>query len=81
MRVTRCLSEYLFYLEDRRTGETKKVRGSRVKLFQNSAFDVTQDVKYYVAFQAGDYCDINRFIGIREGTGTKQVLVEYQGFE
>ena len=80
MRFRRCLSDYLFELEDLLTGTMTVVHGSRVRFFRNSSFQVTEEVLDYLQFQQGHLAAVDRLLDVREHRGNMEILVEYRGF-
>lgn len=81
MRVTACLSYYLFELQDLWSLTKKTVHGSRVSFFRNKDLQVTEEVSAYLSFQEGEYCAVNQFLSIREHDRNMQLLHEYRVFE
>ena len=80
-RVRRVLSNFLFELEDLRSGERTTVHGSRVKFFRNSDLEVTEEVQQYLAFQEGEYCVVDEFQDIRTKEGEVELLTKWKGFD
>ena len=53
-RVTECLSEFLFRIEDLGTGRITTSHGRRIKLFRNSDYMVTEEVLHNLDYQKGE---------------------------
>ena len=81
MRITRCLSDFLFETQDLLTGNLKVIHGSRLRFFRNEHFNVTEDVNKFLKFQQGEYASIKSIMDLREQRGNQEVLVSYLGFD
>lgn len=66
MRVTRCLSEFLFEVQYILTGKLKVVHGSRLRFFRKENFNITEDVDKFLNYQQGEYASIKAFVDLRE---------------
>ena len=53
-RVVRALSEFICEVEDLRSGERTTVDGTRLKVFRNNSFEVTEDCLEQLAYQDGN---------------------------
>ena len=80
-RVVQVLSDFVFVLEHLLNGERAEVHGTRIILFRNSAFEVTEEVKMHLQHQEGELQNIGEFGGFRTHQGIPQVKVSWQGFE
>lgn len=79
-RVTKCLSEYLFEVDDLLTGERKVVHGRRLKHFRNSDFKITEKELHHLEYQRGELLVIESFEDIRETNGQTECLIKWKGF-
>ena len=71
-RVVAVLSEFLFEVEDLRSGARTTVYGTPLKFFRNSSFEVTEDCLDQLAYQDGELCTVARIIDIRQENGKLQ---------
>lgn len=79
--VTKVLSDFLFEVEDLRSGDRKVVHGTRIKFFRNKEFNVTSDCEEQLVFQAEEYCVVDEIQDIRVQDGEVQVVVRWKGFQ
>jgi len=80
-RVTRIISNFLFEIEDLRSGKKSVAHGSRLKFFRNSSYNVSDECLDQLAFQDGELCVVDKFVDIRMHEGAFQVLCEWKGFD
>ena len=80
-RVTSCLSEYIFELEDLLTGARTDVYGRRLKFFRNKDFEVTEEIRNQLAYQAIELLVVREFQDIRERSGEVELLTWWKVFE
>ena len=80
-RVVKVLSDFVFVLEHLLSGEKAEVHGTRIILFRNSSFEVTEEVLGHLKHQEGELHNIAEFAGFRTHQGIPQVKVRWQGFE
>eukprot|EP00171_Calliarthron_tuberculosum_P012252 IDg12252t1 len=79
-RVIDCQSQYIFEIEDLLTAKKELAHGRRLKFFRNKDFEVTEELKDYLAYQSDEIFVIDRFDDIRKQAGKIQVLVAWKGF-
>lgn len=80
-KVARVLSHYLFELEDIITGKLRVAHGSRIKLFRNSSFRVTEELKEHIQYQQGQYCIVDSLLDIRVKDNVTELEVQWKGFD
>ncbi len=75
-RVSKVLSAFLVMVEDLRTSERSVVHGTKLRFFRNRDFEVTEECRAQLAFQAEEYCAVQEIMEIRKKKGELQVLVK-----
>ena len=80
-RVIECQSEFLFRIEELRTGRKISSHGRRLKLFRNADYEVTEDVLNHLDYHWGELLVIEAFENIRERQGQVELEVKWRGFE
>ena len=81
LRVVKVMSDFLFEVEDLRSAERSTVHGTRLKFFRNKDFEVTEEVKEYLAFQDEEYCVVHEFEDIRVTQGEVGLKLKWRGFD
>lgn len=79
-RVVKCRSEYIFTIVDLLPDKNEEAHGRRLKLFRNKDFEVTQELKYHLAYQKDELLIIDKFDDNRDHNGTIEVQVKWKGF-
>ncbi len=54
--ISRVLSDFLFEVEDLRISEKAPVHGTKLRFFRNKDFEVTEECREQLDFQAEEYC-------------------------
>ena len=80
-RVTKVLSDFLYEVEDLRSGKKSTTHGTRLKCFRNKDLLVTTDLLEQLAFQDGEYCVVETLIVTTVHEGETQILVVWRGFK
>lgn len=80
-KVSRVMSNYLFELEDIISGTRSVSHGTRIKLFRNSSYKVTDEVTEYIKYQQGQYCIVDSIQDIRRNNGIVELQVSWKGFD
>ena len=80
-RVVECQNEFLFRIEDLTTGIISTSHGRRLKLFRNSDFEVTEDIRHHLDYQKGELLVIETFENIRDRQREIELEVKWRGFE
>ena len=79
--MVECQSEFLFRIEDLTTGIISTAHGRRLKLFRNSDFNVTEDLRHHLDYQKGELLVIEAFENIRERQGQIELEIKWRGFD
>ena len=80
-RVTTCLLEYIFEVEDVLTGARTDVHGRRLKFFRNKDFEVTEEIGNQLAYQANELLVVREFQDICKRSGKVEHLTCWKGLE
>ena len=80
-RVTECLNEFLFRIEELGTGRITTSNGRRIKLFRNAGFQITEEVLDHLDHQKGELLVIESFENVRERNGQIEFEVKWRGFD
>ena len=62
------------------TGYTEKVHGRRLKLFQNSDYEVMEELRNHLSYQEGEYQCVQEFVGIRHVKEEIEFQVKWRCF-
>jgi hypothetical protein len=79
-RVTKCSSDYVFEVQDLRTGGTCEVHGTRLKFYRNKGLEEDNELQEHLAYQQGELCVVERFTDVREYEGVLQLMAKWKGF-
>ena len=80
-RVTACLSDYIFQVEDLLRGGKRTVNGRRLKVFRNKEFEISEKVKNHFAHQKNELLVVSEFQDIREKDSQVELLTAWREFQ
>lgn len=80
LRITKVMSDYLFEVEDLLSGTSSVSHGSKLKIFRNKEYKVSEEILEHLSFQSGEYCVIDELVDIRKRKSQVQILVSWKGF-
>lgn len=78
-RVTKCLSDYVFQVEDLRNGATDDVHGTKQKFYADDSLDVGAILSHVVSFEAG--IPVSRLLRLVEQDGKLLYMVHWKGLK
>lgn len=76
-RVTKCLSDYVFQVEDLRNGNIETVPGTRLKFYADDSLDLKAILSHVLASETG--MPVSRLLSLVEQEGKLYVLVRWKG--
>jgi hypothetical protein len=80
-RVTKCASDYVFEVQEIKTGSTREVHGTRLKFFRNADLgEDTTELMEHLSYQDGELCVVEEFTDLREHEGAIQLMAKWRGF-
>lgn len=75
MSITKVLSDYLFELQDLQSKEISVAHGTKIRLFRNKDWSMTDEVNEHLSYQKCDFCFSDEFIDVRSYHGNREVQV------
>lgn len=78
-RVTSCLNDYSFQVEDLRNGELQEVHGTRLKFYTDESLDADAILSHVLASETG--MPVSRLLRLIEQDNQLFVLVRWKGLE
>lgn len=76
-RVTKCLNDYAFQVEDLRNGDLQIVHGTRLKFYADNSLDTTAIISHVLASETG--MPVSRLLQLVEDNGSLFVSVRWKG--
>lgn len=80
-QVLECQDNNIFHVQHLLTGKIEHVHGRRLKFFQNSSFNITEEITEHLEYQAGELLAVDQFCDLRNNAGKVEVLVQWKGFD
>jgi hypothetical protein len=68
--VLQAKSDYLFEVCHMLNGDKQVVRGTRLKVFRNASWAVTEEADEHLAYLEDKFCVVDHFVDLRKRTGT-----------
>lgn len=75
------MSNVLFEVEDLITHTISVSHGTKLKLFHNKGWSISEEITEHLSYQNGEYCIIDELLDVRKKQGTIQILVRWEGFD
>jgi hypothetical protein len=79
--MTKFASDYVFEVQDLKTGSAKEVHGTRLKFFRNAELgEDTTELMENLSYQDGELCVVEDFKDLREHEGAIYLMAKSRGF-
>ncbi len=79
-RVVECRSDYFYVIEDLLSGAREELHGRRLLFFRNSSFQITEELRHYLAYQQNELLLVEEVTGIRRKGARIELRVKWRGF-